>query len=146
MMYMTPYRFPMMTENRSARPFSAAADEFIRKFFDMQPSPCEMRVDVEEKEDAYWLKADLPGVSKEDVSVEVQEKILTIQANLHHEEEHGEGKYLCRERYQGTAKRSFRLENIREEEITAQYQEGVLTLRIPKADKEKDTVRRIEIQ
>lgn len=111
-------------------------DHFMRDFFDGPAMP-EMRVDVQEKEDAYLLEADLPGVKKEDIRLDVQDGVLTISADVNtHKEEQKEG-YVCSERRSGHVERSFSLEGIDLTGIAADYQSGVLSVTLPKEKKEE---------
>jgi HSP20 family protein len=88
---------------------------------------------VEEKED-YVLRAELPGVSKENIKVEVKEKRLTVSGKKDSAWENKTGEYRYVESTYGTFSRSFELpRNVSGEAIRAEHQDGVLTLRIPKA-------------
>lgn len=86
-------------------------DHFMREFFDASNAP-EMRVDVREKEDAFLLEADLPGVKKEDISLEVNDGVLTISADINQEKKETKEGYVCNERRCGHVERSFNLEGI----------------------------------
>ena len=121
-------------------------DHFMREFFDASNAP-EMRVDVREKEDAFLLEADLPGVKREDVNVDVNDGVLTISAewNTEKKDERRHG-YVINERRSGRASRSFTLENVKENEISAEYKDGVLRLTMPKINETEKVARRIEIQ
>ena len=111
-------------------------DHFMREFFDASNAP-EMRVDVREKEDAFLLEADLPGVKKEDISLDVNDGVLTISADINQEkkETNKEG-YVCSERRCGHVERSFNLDGIDENGIKADYDKGVLTINLPKLHEE----------
>lgn len=111
-------------------------DHFMRDFFDAPAVP-EMRVDVQEQDNAYLLEADLPGVKKDDIQLNVQDGVLTISADVNtHKEENKEG-YVCSERRSGHVERSFSLEGIDLTGITADYQSGVLMVTLPKEHKEE---------
>ena len=86
-------------------------DHFMREFFDVNTAP-EMRVDVREKEDAFLLEADLPGVKKEDISLDVNDGVLTISADINQEKKETKEGYVCNERRCGHVERSFNLEGI----------------------------------
>ncbi len=103
------------------------------------------KVDVEDQGDHYLLKADLPGVAKENVHIALQEGVLTISAETCEEKEQKETNYLFRERRTGSMSRSFNVEGIDEEAISAAYADGVLSLTLPKLAEEKPTRRTIQI-
>lgn len=104
------------------------------------------RTDIREEEDRYILEADLPGCSRDDVEVTVENDRLTICARRSEESgaEDDRG-YLRRERISGSFSRSFDLSAVDADRISAAYSDGVLTLTLPK--KERRTVsRKLEIQ
>ena len=140
MMTMIPYRTAM-----SARPYDAFADNFFRSLFGNTQNES-FRVDVQDKEDAYVIEADLPGVARENIHVDLNEDVLTISAEKAENAEEKENGYIMRERRTGKASRSFNVEGIRKEDISAAYENGVLTLTLPKqVEAPKETHRRIEI-
>lgn len=94
-----------------------------------------MSTDVRETDNAYYIDMELPGFAKEDVQAELKDGYLTITASRSSETEDKaeEGKFLRRERFQGTCKRSFYVgEYLHEEDITAEFKDGVLKLSFPK--------------
>ncbi len=140
MMTMIPYRTAM-----SARPYDAFADNFFRSLFGNTQNES-FRVDVQDKGDAYVIEADLPGVARENIHVDLNEDVLTISAEKAENAEEKENGYIMRERRTGKASRSFNVEGIRKEDISAAYENGVLTLTLPKqVEAPKETHRRIEI-
>ena len=102
-----------------------------------------MQLDVIEKEDSYQVKADLPGMKKEDIKVSLDDKtnVLTLSATKSDEVNHDTDTYKRRERRFGSVSRSVRLpENSNLEGIDCEYQDGVLSLQVPKlAPIEEDT-------
>lgn len=92
-----------------------------------------LRMDVSETEQAYLVKAEIPGVRKEDIKVTINGDEVTIGGERESEQERKEGNVVCRERYQGRQFRSFTLPQfIDEEKATATCQDGVLELVLPK--------------
>jgi len=94
-----------------------------------------MKTDIKELENGYTLDVDLPGFAKENIQAELKDGYLTITASRSSETEDKaeEGKFLRRERFQGTCKRSFYVgEYLHEEDITAEFKDGVLKLSFPK--------------
>ena len=96
-----------------------------------------MKTDIRELADGYELQMELPGYKKEEVQAALHKGYLTISA-AKSAEETVEGKYLRRERYTGSCQRSFYVgEYLRQEDIRASFQNGILTLFVPKEDKTK---------
>ena len=97
---------------------------------------CIPAVDVAETDTAYQVKAELPGIRKEDLDVAVDDDgVLTIKAEHKHNQEQTEiGQLIRQERSYGTFVRSLRFgANVDEETITAEYRDGVLHITLPKA-------------
>jgi len=92
-------------------------------------------MDIVENENGYVVKTDLPGVKKENLSVNVKDKTLVIEANTESENVEKEGETVVkRERHSGSYRRALKLGNeIDEGAISADYSDGVLTLVLPKA-------------
>ncbi len=96
-----------------------------------------MKTDVKETEDGYEVCVDLPGFSKDEIKLELNSGYLTISTEKTLEKE-SKGKILRQERYVGAMQRSFYVGgSITEEDIKAKYENGVLTLLIPKKDARK---------
>lgn len=97
-------------------------------------------VDISETENGYEIRAELPGVSEEDVNVSVTDNVLTVKGEKRQEGE-TEGKNYHRvERHYGSFQRSFTLpRHIETDAIKAEFKDGVLTLGIPKAEVTKPT-------
>jgi len=96
-----------------------------------------MKTDVREQEGNYLVDMELPGVKKEDVKAQLKEGYLTISAtsNMNKDEKDKEGNYIRRERYTGQCSRTFFVgEDVTEEEIKAKFEDGMLTLSIPKKE------------
>lgn len=124
-------------------------DEFDRNFFPQEYTrTAAFRTDIKDAGDHYELKADLPGFAKEDIHLQLKDSVLTIAANHDEtvENKDQEGRYLCRERRSGNYSRSFNLAGIQEDAITAQYQDGVLTLILPKEGQREPETRHIAIE
>ena len=100
----------------------------------------EMLTDVREHEDYYQVEVDLPGFKKENIQLELKDGFLTITAakGLDQDTKNTQGKIVRQERYAGTLQRSFYVgEQITPEEIKAKFEDGVLTLEVPKKDKKE---------
>ena len=89
-------------------------------------------VDIRDENGAYEVVADLPGVNKEDIHLTVEQDVLTIKAAHHSEKEEKKEGFLVRERSSGTYERAVRLENIDENAVEASFENGVLTVKLPR--------------
>jgi len=99
-----------------------------------------LKTDVREKDGNYELFMDLPGYKKEDVKAQLENGYLTITASrgVNKDETDNEGNYIRRERYSGQCSRSFYVgENLKQEDIKAKFQDGILQLTFPKEDQTK---------
>lgn len=97
-----------------------------------------MKTDVKETENGYEVAIDLPGFKKDEVKIHLDHGYLTIAAakGLDKDEEDKKGKYIRRERYAGSMSRSFYVgEGVKQSDIHAKYEDGILKLDIPKQDK-----------
>ena len=97
----------------------------------------EMKTDVRETEDGYELDIDLPGFNKDEVTAQLDNGYLTIQASkgLDKEQKDKKGKYIRKERYAGSMSRSFYVgDAITEEDVHAKYEDGILKLSVPKKE------------
>ena len=93
-----------------------------------------MKTDVRETEGSYELDVDLPGFKKDEVSVELKDGYLTIQAakGLDKDQQDKKGKYIRQERYAGACSRSFYVGDVESKDISAKYENGILMLTLPK--------------
>ena len=111
-----------------------------------------MKTDIVENGNNYELKADLPGFAKEDINVDLKDHVLTISASHkanREEKDQKSGRVLRQERSTANYQRSFRVdEDVKPEDISAKYENGVLTLTLPKkeaVETKADDTKRIEI-
>lgn len=102
-------------------------------------------MDLVEAEDHYLLRADLPGMGEEDVSIEINDNVLTVSGERHDEQQHqGQGWHRV-ERTFGRFSRSLALpEGVDADTVTASFDRGVLSIRVPKPEQRKP--RRVEIR
>ena len=127
-------------------PFSREVDRLFDRLFDA-PATAQRwapAMDLVEAEDHYLLKADLPGVSEEDVAIEVQNGVLTLTGERKAEHERSERGFYRVERAFGRFQRQLTMpEGIDPDAVTAHFDRGVLSVRIPKPEQVKP--RRIAI-
>jgi len=103
--------------------------------------------DVTESKDNFNIIAEIPGVNKNDVNVEIKNGYLTISGTKHHEERKEDERLVRRERMYGQFSRSIRVpEAVKPEEVKATFDNGVLRVTIPKPPEQKLETQRIAIQ
>lgn len=110
-------------------------DNFEKKFFGSTNATLPaFRTDIRDQGDKFLLEAELPGFGKEDIQLDLKDNILSIKAQ--HKEESGEkddkGNYIRRERRYGSFARTFDVTGIDESAISASYENGILSLTLPK--------------
>jgi HSP20 family protein len=111
------------------------------------PELLKPRIDISEGKKAYTVRAELPGVDRDDVSLEVQDRILVIRAEKRQVKEEEDEGYHCIERSYGTVQRVLSLpDDADADAIEARFKSGVLTLRIAKQPARAAGGRRVEIE
>lgn len=105
------------------------------------------KIDVRETDDEYIIDADMPGIDKKNIVIDVNDHMLTISAKYDESQEvkNKDSRYIRRERRAGQLRRSFSLENIKPDEVRAEMNNGVLTIYCPKKNRFKGNSRRISI-
>lgn len=110
-------------------------DEFGVNFFGSNSYP---KVDVIDHDDRITIEAEIPGLSKKEVSVDLEENILTISGAKQSKDESSEINYIRKELKRSSFKRSFKLgENINQKNVNADFNNGVLLITLPKKEPEK---------
>lgn len=101
---------------------------------DPLPAPSQIKIDVKEAGDTYTVQAEIPGVSKEDIHVVIDGPVVTLRAEVKQQDSQSQDERVLRtERYYGSVVRSFQLaSDIDNEKSKAKYENGVLTLTLPK--------------
>ena len=109
-----------------------------------------MKTDIKEKGDEYIIEMDLPGYEKENINLELKEGYLTVSAKIEKDNSSDENeRYVHKERFYGECSRNFFVgEDVTEEDIHAEFKNGILKIRIPKMDAKKELpqAKKIEIQ
>ena len=120
------------------RDFDLLDDMFGGVFFNEGESKL-MKTDIKEKKDEYIIDIDLPGYEKEGIKLNIQDGYLTVHATVNKEEKDEEkGKFVRKERYSGECSRSFYVgDSIKEEDIKANFNNGILELTFPKEVEQK---------
>jgi HSP20 family protein len=111
------------------------------------PSVWAPRVDIEEDKESYVVKAELPGSKLEDIKITLNEKQLVIRGEKHREVESSDKTYHRVERVYGAFERAFTLTKaVASDKIEATYRDGVLTVRVPKAEEAKPREIQIKVE
>lgn len=142
---LTPYRNRRGLSRRIFdidRIFDDMLDELDYRFFSYNP----MRVDIKETDDKYLLEAELPGVNKDDIIIEVRNDIMTISVERNEEIREERENYIRRERRFGSFKRSFPVDDVEQDKIDAKFENGILYLELPKKKDFRGKTNRIKIR
>ena len=121
-------------------------DLYDRSFPVFNRTNGQIRVDVKDRGDEYLVEAEVPGFSKDEISVEVVEDRLTISAKKEELRDEKNENYLRKERNYQTVSRSFVVPDIVSEKATAKFENGLLSIVLPKKDKSERKGREINIQ
>lgn len=116
-------------------------DFFMDPFFTRGNLLKPMKTDIQEKNNNYVLEMDLSGYDKEDIKAQLKDGYLTISAqkNISNDEKDEEVNYISRERYHGKCSRSFYVgDSLKEEDIKASFNNGILELIFPKSVVQKE--------
>ena len=105
-----------------------------------------IKADIRETEKEYIIDAEIPGVRKEDIKIELRDDILTVGVEHNEEVNEERNNFIRRERRYGAYSRSFHVDNVKNEDVTAKYDNGVLTINLPKSEGNKVNRHRINIQ
>ena len=130
--------------------FDLLDDFFDDSFFTKRGNNL-MKTDIREKKDKYILDIDLPGFDKDNINLSLKNGYLNIEAKVeeNNDSDNEEEKYVRKERFYGECRRSFYVgDDIKEEDISAEFKNGILKVEIPKKELEnKDSeVKQIEIK
>ncbi len=122
-------------------------DDFFRDpfFAKVSSMTTPIRADVRETETEYIVEAELPGVNKEDIVIDLHDDVLTLGVDIKQEKNEENDGYIYKERHRGSYRRSFNVYNIDNEKVKATYKNGILTVNLPKAEEEKKA-RKINIE
>ena len=128
----TPFSVAGTNVSDVDRAFDSLASRVFADAFAGASSATELRADVRETANAYIVQFDVPGVAKEDITVDVDEKTLRVEASFKRETGDGETSVLT-ERLVGSLSRAFKLpQSVDAEQAGAKHEHGVLTLTLPK--------------
>lgn len=131
------------------RPFRNLSDRFFDDdFFNhfKNKTTCSIPVDIYEKKDIIYLDFELPGISKKDIEIQLENNTLTVKGTFKKDEEIEKDSYYRTERYYGEFSRSFNIpNNITTKDIMANFEKGILQVTFPKSKKTEEA-KKIEIK
>jgi len=124
--------------------------DFIDNFFNNDFFPFSflnsgIKADIKENDSEYIVEAELPGVNKDAIEVELRDNYLTISANHNEELNEERENYIRKERRTGRISRSFYVEGVKNEDVKASYNNGILRVVLPKTEKGRSRGYRINI-
>ncbi|HEX2927328.1 MAG TPA: Hsp20 family protein, partial [Ruminiclostridium sp.] len=93
----------------------------------------------------YIVDVEIPGAKKEDIKLDLRDDILTVSIERNEEVNEERDSFIRKERRYGSYSRSFGVENVNQDAVTAKYNDGILTINLPKNETEKKNSRSIEI-
>ena len=121
--------------------FDSLVSDFFSDMLDV--ADIGFKTDIREDEDNYYIEAELPGLNKDDINIKLEEDNLVISATNEEVQEEEDENYIRRERRTGTYQRAFRIDNVKEDEITAEYEDGILEVTLPKEEQGETQKRRV---
>ena len=125
--------FDLIPFGRSDKNLFNYFDNLEKNFFgDFGSRFAQFRTDIIDKGDKYILQAELPGLDKKDIKIDIQNNFLTISAEQNEEKEIKKHDFVRRERRYGSFSRGFDISGIDADKITASYNNGILELGLPK--------------
>ncbi len=134
----SPWRETVTMQNFFNRFFD---DSYTRAEFnngEIEMTNWQPMVDIYDRDEEIVIKAELPGLEKKDITIDVKDRILTLKGERTYDNETEGDKYYRRERAYGKFERSFTLpDGLDPEKIKADYKDGLLSVEIPKSEKEK---------
>ena len=139
--FLTPFDrlFDKVMENQ----FPNFTEEFGVKCFEGGAYP---KVNVYEYEDKIGIVAEIPGLSKKQVNIEVEDNVLTISGDKHNVADDNTAKIIRRELKHSSFKRSFQLsDQLDAEKVSAKFEDGILSVNIPKIEPEQPKKKSVKI-
>lgn len=105
-----------------------------------------IKADIRETDKEYIIDAEMPGVKKEDIKLELRDGTLTLAVENTQQTDEERENYIRKERRMSSFSRSFYVDNVKNEDVAARYDNGILTITLPKQEGAKENSHRIDIQ
>jgi Molecular chaperone (small heat shock protein) len=147
---LTPYRRNNGINNRDGfNDFERVFDDFFSDTFNLPAyfyDARQMKVDIKEEDKEYIVEAELPGVNKEDIKIDLRDNQLTIMVQRDEQVNSEKENYIHKERRTSSISRSFYIENVKNEDVNAKFENGLLSIKLPKREPGSMYRRQIDIQ
>jgi HSP20 family protein len=140
-----PFRNNKMQERGSLFDIDNMFNDFFNDSFTGFVGVSPIKADIKETDKEFIIDAEIPGVKKEDIKLDLKDDRLTISVERNEEASEEKNNYIRKERRYGSCSRSFYVENVRHEDVSAKYENGILSVVLPKSEVKKIN-NRIEIQ
>lgn len=122
-------------------PFYGAADSI------MNPSNYNPRVRITEDRDNFYIRMEMPGITKEDLKINLENNVLSVSGTKRKEERKEDANLIMNEIYYGEFCRSFNISNdIKTDGIEAEFKDGVINISLPKVEEAKPVVKEIKVK
>ena len=131
---LVPFKFNNGENNRGLTINDMFNDFFNDDMLSEFNSSGSFKTDIKETPEEYIVHAELPGVKKEDINIDYMNNYLSISANRNYENEEKKDNYIRRERSYGSVSRGFYISNVNKDSIKAKFDNGVLTIELPKKE------------
>lgn len=143
---LVPKRGQIVRRGNNYDVFDMMENFFNNSFSEPGSFMTRMKTDIRQTDNEYIIEAEIPGFDKKDIKLEIKNNYLTISAGKENESEESREGYLRRERSSGQICRSFYVEGINQNDISAKYENGILAVTLPKKQKEEESENTIEIK
>jgi HSP20 family protein len=140
-----PFRNNKIQERGSTFDMDSIFSDFFNDSFLGFANVNTIKADIKETDKEFIIDAEIPGANKEDIKLELKDDRLTIAVEKSVEKKEERDNYIRRERRCGSYSRSFYVENVKNEDVTAKYENGILSIVLPKSETKKID-NRIDIQ
>jgi len=147
MFNLVPFRNNGMIRRRDPWNIDSIFESFFNdSIFPAFFSNSDLKVDIKENDREFVIEADIPGANKDEINLEIDENKLTIAVNRNEEIREEQENYIRRERRNSSMARTFAVENIVPEKAKAKFENGVLTITLPKKETEIRRHKKIVIE
>jgi len=140
-----PFRNNKIQERGNVFDMDSIFSDFFNDSFMGFAGVNSIKADIKENEKEFIIDAEIPRAKKEDIKLDLKDDRLTISIEKSEETKEEKDNYIRRERRYGSSSRSFYVENVKHEDVTAKYENGILSIVLPKNETKKAN-NRIEIQ
>ncbi|MEL7564259.1 MAG: Hsp20/alpha crystallin family protein [Dehalobacterium sp.] len=147
MFSLVPFRSGNVDRRKNPWDMNSIFEDFFKDsmFPTLFENSGQMKVDIRENAENFVVDTEIPGAKKDEINLEIDENMLTISVNRSEEVNDEKENYIRRERRSSSMTRSFAVENIIPDKATAQFENGVLTITLPKREEFTRKSRKINI-